>query len=55
MTAFGLETMKSFGEGAVTKIDRTQKHIRVTFSIGKNPSFSQVHLSKDFENVELTG
>ena len=26
---------KSFGEGTVTKIDKAQKHIRVTFAIGE--------------------
>lgn len=26
---------KAFGEGAVTKIDKAQKHIRVTFGIGE--------------------
>lgn len=26
---------KAFGEGTVTKIDKTQKHIRVTFGIGE--------------------
>lgn len=26
---------KAFGEGTVTKIDKAQKHIRVTFGIGE--------------------
>lgn len=26
---------KAFGEGSVTRIDRAQKHIRVTFGIGE--------------------
>ena len=26
---------KAFGEGTVTKIDKAQKHIRVTFAIGE--------------------
>lgn len=36
---------KAFGEGAVTKIDKAQKHIRVTFGIGEK----DIHLPGCFQ------